>query len=147
MLGTSRRIAEPAAVVAAYIVLTSAMMWPMVQHLADVAVPHQDIYFNMWRLHWVAHALAVSPRNLFNANVFYPEPRTLLFSDAMLVEGITAAPLVWLGVRPVLVHNLMLLGAIVGSAAATFVLVRHLTGSRGAGLLAGTIFAFAPYRF
>jgi hypothetical protein len=147
MSGTSRRIAEPAAVVAAYIVLTSAMMWPMVRHLADVAVPHQDVYFNMWRLHWVAHALAVSPRNLFNANVFYPEPRTLLFSDAMLVEGVTAAPFVWFGVRPVLVHNLMLLGAIVGSAAATFALVRHLTGSRGGALLAGTIFAFAPYRF
>jgi hypothetical protein len=52
-----------------------------------------------------------------------------------------------LGVRPVLVHNIMLLGAIVVSAAAMFSLVHYLTRSRGAALLAGTIFAFAPYRF
>src|SRR5262249_39425329 len=61
--------------------------------------------------------------------------------------GVIAAPLIWLGVAPVLVHNIMLLGAIVLSAAAMFALVRYLTGSHGAALLAGTIFAFAPYRF
>ena len=123
------------------------MMWPEVRHISNSAVPHQDIYFNMWRLQWIAHALATSPANLFNGNIFYPEPRTLLFSDALLVEGFTAAPLIWLGVAPVLVHNLMLLGAIVFSAAAMFALVLHLTRSRGAGLLAGIIFGFAPYRF
>jgi hypothetical protein len=47
----------------------------------------------------------------------------------------------------VLVHNIMLLGAIVLSAAAMFAFVWYLTSSRGAALLAGTIFAFAPYRF
>jgi hypothetical protein len=47
----------------------------------------------------------------------------------------------------VLVHNLLLLGAIVVSALGMFVLTRHLTGSDGAGLFAGTVFAFVPYRF
>jgi len=131
----------------AFIALTCVMMWPLVTHIADSAVPHQDVYFNMWRLHWIAHALATSPTNLFNGNIFYPEPRTLLFSDAMLVEGAVAAPLIWFGVRPVLVHNLMMLGAIVASALTMFALVRYLTRSRGAALLAGAIFAFAPYRF
>src|SRR6266550_2890381 len=41
----------------------------------------------------------------------------------------------------------MLLGAIVMSSAGMFALVRYLTKSRGAGLLAGAIFGFAPYRF
>src|SRR6185436_6757511 len=67
--------------------------------------------------------------------------------DAMPLEGIVAAPMVWAGMRPVLVHNLLLLGAIGGSGLAMFALARHLTGSRGAGLLAGIVFAFAPYRF
>ena len=122
-------------------------MWPQVRHIYDSAILHQDVYFNMWRLEWVAHALANSPRDLFNGNIFYPEPRTLAFSDAMLVQGVIAAPLIWLGTAPVLVHNLMLLGAIVLSSAAMFAFVQYLTGSRGAALLAGTIFAFAPYRF
>ena len=47
----------------------------------------------------------------------------------MIVEGIVAAPLLWAGVPPMLVHNLLLLGAIVASAVGMFVLVRTLTGS------------------
>jgi hypothetical protein len=65
----------------------------------------------------------------------------------MLVEGTVAAPLLWAGVPPVLVHNLLLLGAIVASAAGVFVLVRTLTGSAAGGIVAGTVFAFVPYRF
>jgi hypothetical protein len=140
-------IRDKAIAFVAFTVLTCGMMWPQVRHIGDSAVPHQDIYFNMWRLQWIAHALVTSPANLFNANIFYPEPRTLLFSDAMLVQGGIAAPLIWFGIRPVLVHNIMLLGAMVASAVAMFALVQHLTRSRGAALLAGTIFAFAPYRF
>jgi hypothetical protein len=47
----------------------------------------------------------------------------------------------------VLIHNLLLLGAIVASAAGIFVLARYLTGSAGAGVVAGVIFAFVPFRF
>ena len=56
----------------AFIALTCGMMWPLVRNMRDSAVPHQDVYFNMWRLQWIAHALATSPTNLFNANIFYP---------------------------------------------------------------------------
>ena len=143
------RLRRPGPVVhaaAAFTALTAVMTWPQVLHLGSQATPHQDVYFNMWRLRWIAHALATSPTRLFDANIFFPEPRTLTLSDAMLVEGLIAAPLTWLGLEPVLVHNLMLLGAIAFSGAAMFALVRYLTGSRGAGLIAGIVFCFAPYR-
>ena len=65
----------------------------------------------------------------------------------MLVQGLIAAPLLWAGVPPVLVHNLLLLGAIVASAVGIFVLARHITGSAAGAVVAGVIFAFAPYRF
>jgi len=147
LTASAKRIGQAAAPIVVFVFLMCGMMWPQVRHIGDSAVSHQDIYFNMWRLEWFAHALSTSPFDLFNGNIFYPEPRTLAFSDAMLVQGAIAAPLIWLGTAPVLVHNLMLLGAIVLSAVATFALVLYLTGSRGAGILAGTIFAFAPYRF
>ena len=92
------------------------MTWPQARYLASQATPHQDVFFNMWRLRWFAHALVTAAARLFDANIFTPERGTLAFSDAMLVEGYVAAPLVWAGVRPVLVHNLVLLGAIVLSA-------------------------------
>jgi hypothetical protein len=137
----------PVAALAVFIVLTAFMMWPQVRRMTDSATEHQDVYFNMWRLAWIAHALSSSPSHLLDGNIFYPERRTLTFSDAMLVEGAVAAPLIWIGVKPVLVHNLMMLGAIAVSALGLYMLVLYLTGSRGGALLAGVIFAFVPYRY
>src|SRR6185312_7279660 len=48
---------------------------------------------------------------------------------------------------PVLVHNLMMLGGIVLSAVGIFMLATTLTGSQTAGITAGIVFAFVPYRF
>jgi hypothetical protein len=143
---TLRRIRSTMGVVCGFAALTVLMTWPQTLHLASRATPHQDVFFNMWRLRWFAHAL-VTPARLFDANIFFPERRTLALSDAMFVEGLLAAPLTWIGLKPVLVHNLALLGAIALSGAAIFALVRYLTGSRGAGLIAGLVFCFAPYRF
>jgi hypothetical protein len=130
-----------------FVAMTAVMTWPQVIVLGTHAVDHQDIYFNLWRLHWVAHALSTSPADFFGGNIFYPEPRALTFSDAMVVEGLIAAPLIWIGLPPLLVHNLLLLGAIVASGVGMFVLARELTGSAGAGIAAGVIFSFVPYRF
>jgi hypothetical protein len=130
-----------------FVFLTAIMTWPQVLVLDTHAMSHQDVFFNLWRLRWIAHALATSPRDLFNGNIFYPERNVLAYSDAVLVEGALAAPLLWAGVPPVLVHNLLLLGGMVASGVGIFVLARHLTGSTGGGLVAGIVFAFAPYRF
>ena len=46
-----------------------------------------------------------------------------------------------------LVHNLLLLGVIAASGIGMFVLARYLWGNTPAAILAGLIFAFAPYRF
>jgi hypothetical protein len=136
-----------AAVFALFTALTVIMTWPQARHFATHAVDHQDVYFNMWRLGWFAHALASSPSTIFDGNIFYPEPNTLAFSDAMVVEGLVAAPLLWAGVRPVLVHNSLLLGAVIASALGMFVLVEGLTRNRAAAAISGITFAFVPYRF
>jgi hypothetical protein len=134
-------------IVALFTLLTAIMTWPQAARLGDSAQQHQDVYFNMWRFAWVAHALSTSPARLFDGNIFYPERRALTFSDAMPVESFIAAPMLWAGARPMLVHNIMLLAGIVFSAAGIFVLARSLTGSSAAGVTAGLVFAFAPYRF
>src|SRR5438105_2919992 len=89
--------------------------WPQAMHMATRVAAHQDPEFSIWRLAWVAHALAHDPRHLFAANVFYPSPNPLTYSDAMLLEGVLAAPLAWLKVSPITIYNIMLLGGIAGS--------------------------------
>jgi hypothetical protein len=139
--------AQTWAVTLLFTALTVFMTWPQAAHLTTQAHAHYDVYFNMWRLAWIAHALATSPSRILDGNIFHPEPRALTYSDAMLVEGAFAAPLLWLGLPPVLVHNLLMLGPIVSSAVGVFVLARHLTGSASAGVVSGVVFAFVPYRF
>jgi hypothetical protein len=140
-------VARFARVVALFAVLTVVMTWPQVTRLATSAAGHQDVFFNMWRFGWVAHAMATAPLHVLDGNIFHPEPRALTFSDAMPVEASIAAPLLWAAVPPVLVHNLLLLAGIVLSASGIAMLATSLTGSRAAGITAGIIFAFVPYRF
>jgi hypothetical protein len=135
-------------VIAVYICLTALMTYPQVFHLSSgLSVDYGDPLFSTWRLAWVAHQLRTDPLHLFDANIFFPETRTLAFSDAMLVPSLMAAPLLWLGVPQLTTYNLLFLSAFVLSGAAMFVLVRSLTGHTGAALVAGFVFAYLPYRF
>ena len=136
-----------AGVCALFVGLTAVMTWPSVLHLATHSVEHQDIFFNLWRIEWVRHALLTSPGDLFNGNQFYPERGVLAYSDAMMVESLIALPLLSAGLPAMLVHNLLLLGVIAASGIGMFVLARYLWGSTHAAIVAGLIFAFAPYRF
>ncbi len=134
------------AAVALLAALTVIITWPAALHLGTRVPGHDDPLFSMWRLAWVAHALPHDPRHLFDANIFYPHLRTLAYSDAMLFEGLVAAPFLWAGLNPVVVYNLMFFAGIVSSGAGMFVLVRYLTGDIGAALVAAVIFTVAPYR-
>ena len=121
------------------------MTYPQVTRMSDmVAINDGDPLFSTWRLAWIAHQVPRDPAHLFNANIFYPERLTLAFSDSMLVPGLMAAPLFWLGVPQLVVYNIMLLSSFALSGATMFLLVRSLTRNSGAAFVAGFIFAFLP---
>jgi hypothetical protein len=131
-----------------YAALTVVMTYPQVRVLdRGVSLDLGDPLFSTWRLSWIAHQFPRDPLHLFDANTFYPEPRTLAYSDSMVVPALTAAPLVWLGVPQLLATNLLLLSGFFFSGAAMFLLVWSLTRHAPAALLAGFVFAFLPYRY
>ena len=135
------------AAVAFFVALTLANTWSLAMRPATAIGQHGDAFFSVWRLAWVAHQLTTDPLHLFDGNIFYPEPRTLAYSDAMLLPAVVLAPFQWAGARPIVVYNLLLLSTFVLNAVAAYVLVYRLVGSYPAGVLAGVIFAFSPYRF
>jgi hypothetical protein len=135
------------AVALTFVALTFVVTYPQVRVLTTSVPYHSDPYFSMWRLGWVAHALRTNPGGLFDANIFYPARDTLAYSDAMLLPGVLLAPFFWAGVPAAAVYNAALFTALALSGYAVFTLTRRLTGSAGAGLAAGVIYAFAPYRF
>lgn len=134
------------AATAAAVAFTLFLTWPQCLYLGTRIASHNDPYFSMWRLAWIAHALGTDPHHLYDANIFYPEPRTLAYSDATLLQGALATPLLWAGWRLVGVYNVLLLGGIAASGVGMFVLVRYLTGNVGAALVSAACFTLVPYR-
>ena len=141
-----RPIVEAVGVLIVFAALTVALTWPQAAHLRTGVPSFDDSLLSIWRIAWIAHAIG-SPTSIADANIFHPEARTLAYTDAVLLQGIVATPFIRAGVSPVLVYNLLILGSIVLSAAATYLLARRLTGNEPAALVSGTIFAFVTFRF
>src|SRR4051812_37141443 len=122
------------------------MTWPQVLHMREGVHDPGDPLMVTWILSWVAHQLPIAPAHIFDANIFYPERNTLAYSETLLVPGLFAAPLYWLGVGPIVIYNLVFLSGFALSGVGVALLVRRLTGDGGAAIVAGLVFAFAPYR-
>ena len=144
---TIARLRELALVVIGFAALTAIFTYPQLRYPGTTLGTHYDTLFSTWRLAWIAHALKTDPRHLFDANIFWPERGTLAYSDAMLLPGFLGAPLIWSGLHPVVVHNILVLISFVAAGAAMYVLVRDMTGSRVPGWFSGIVFAFQAFRF
>ena len=147
MASRSRAWIRTALIAAFFTGLAVANSYPLAVSPASRIGHHGDALFSVWRLAWVGHQLRTDPRHLFDANIFYPRRQTLAYSDAVLLPAVVLAPFHWLGIPPVAIYNLALLAAFVLNALAAFALVHRLTGSVPAGVLAGVIYGFAPFRF
>jgi hypothetical protein len=134
-----------AAVVLFYSALAVFFTWPLALDLSSRVLAHFDPPFSAWRLARVVHNVS-NGHPLFDGEIFYPARQTLAYSDAMLVQAILAWPLLAIGLTPLAVVNVLTLAGVAGSATAAYVLARRLTGHTGGALIAGIVFAFAPYR-
>jgi hypothetical protein len=141
----SRSLERGAAVLLFYSALTVFFTWPLAPGLASRVIAHFDPPFSAWRLARLVHNMA-GGEPLFDGEIFWPAQQTLAYSDAMLAPAVFAWPLLAIGLTPLAVLNLFTLGGVTGSAAAAYVLARRLTGSTGGAVVAGLVFAFAPYR-
>jgi hypothetical protein len=139
---------EAIAAGALYAVLTIVMAWPLSAHPGSTVLPlGADTKLFLWTIGWDLHALVHQPFSIFDANIFYPLPHTLAYSENAIGSAIFAAPVLLLTGNPVLALNSVLLLACVLCGVGAYVLARRLELSPGAALLAGVIFAFTPPRF
>lgn len=144
----ARRVRELLAATAVAILLTAVFTWPMVARFDRTGrIDSGDGRFSIWNIAWVAHALTTDPRELWNANIFYPHTGALAFSEANLVAGVIATPM-WLATHnPYATSNWTIAWSFVLAAIAMFALVRHLTNNLWGAALSGVVFAFCSYSF
>jgi hypothetical protein len=143
-----RGLTEATLVVFTALVLTIALTYPVAFRLDRIGrVNTDDGRWSIWVVAWVAHALTTDPRDVFDANIFYPHRYALAFSEANLGAGVLAAPVWALTKNPYTSHNVVFLLSFVLAFSGAYYLTRFLTGSQPAALVAAVLFAFCPYIF
>jgi hypothetical protein len=128
---------------AVFVLLAVVHTWPLARSPAHLSRnDNGDTLLNTWAIAWVAHQLPRDPIHLFDANIFYPERRTLAYSEAMIVQGLMAMPIRAAGASPVLTYNLVLLAGFALTGWAFCLLVHRWTASWSAGYMSGSLAAF-----
>lgn len=124
------------------------MTYPLSLHPGSVSLGSDpDVHTFAWTLGWDVHALTAQPWAIFDANIFFPYPRTLAFSENLIGNVLFAAPVVWLTGNYVLAMNVVALASVALCGLGAYVLARQLGLSVAASLACGIIFAFSPARF
>lgn len=123
------------------------MTWPLPRHAGSAIQDLGDPLHEIWTMRWTQHQLLADPAHLWDGNMGYPFPRSLLFSEPRLSTSILAWPIQLATGNDVLTYNLMFLLSFIVLGTGMALLVTEVSGSAGAGLLAGILAAFTPYRY
>jgi hypothetical protein len=146
--------AAPALAAALYLLVAIGFTWPLARGLArDIPWDLGDPLLNCWILGWDAdhllrflHGDLGALRGIWNANIFYPEPLTLAYSEHLFAQALQILPVFAATRNLILCYNLLFLSTFVLSGLGMFLLVRELTGSVRGAFVAGLIYGFAPLR-
>lgn len=131
------------AVLLLFVVLAIIHTWPLATAPGRLGRNGQaDTQLNIWTMAWVAHQVIRDPVHLFDANIFYPERRTLAFSEHLFVQAMMGAPLRWAGGSPVLVYNVVFIAGMALTGWTMALVMQRWTGNWWASVLSGSLMAF-----
>lgn len=135
---------------ALYALLAAVFTYPLVFNM-DRVNGAGDPAVMVWSMAWISHALFTEPATLYGANIFYPTPDALAYTDLLLPSALFSAPFYFATGNALLGFNVVLLLTYVLSGYATFLLVRRLLAGRDyalpAALFAGAVYTLSPYRY
>lgn len=143
----SRRTGQHLAVLALFIGLSVALLYPMLGEFATwvPGAPQDNHYYLSW-FAWLRHTLLEQHAlSTCNPNVFYPYGHDFATSETTWANVILTLPvlLIW-GEVPA--YNVAVLASFALTGWNMYLLVTYLTGSWLAGVVSGAILAFSPYR-
>ncbi len=131
-----------------YAVATLAFAYPLSIHPGSSVMSRgTDTDLFMWMLGWNTYAFTHQPFSIFDANIFFPLPRTLAFSENLIGSGLLAAPILWISDNPVLAMNLVALVSAPLCGLGAYLLGRELGMSGWGAAVCGMVFGFSPPRF
>ncbi len=146
----SPRVRRPSIVhlfaVACYLLLAVAFTHPLLLNATD-HIANKPAGDQLWQasiLETQYHVVFSDPGRLFETNFYFGSGSALYASDLLIGFLPLFAPLRLASGNPILAFNLTWILAFFFNATAMYFAVAHITRNRSAGMLAGTIYAFAP---
>ena len=109
-----------------FILATLVLTYPLSLNPATMVPDPGDPLLSAWRLHWVGHTLLAGMdalSHLFDANIFYPYPLTLAYSEHFLGETLISLPLLWVTDSHLVGLNLSVMLSFVLTAYATYLFI------------------------
>ncbi len=135
---------RPGWVFACFVVLAILMTLPLALRWSSTLPGGSgDLWQNYWNFWWWKQCLLQGLNPLHSPLLFYPAGADLVFHTHSAFNQVVAMP-VNLLFGEAAAYNFCLLLALSLSGFGTYLLVRELTGSARAGILAGLVFAFFP---
>jgi hypothetical protein len=126
--------------IGAFLVTWDAWATPTTQWIGSCCDPEQSIWF----VRWVPYAIGHLTDPLVTHQLNAPDGVNLMWNTAILPWGLLATPITLVG-GPILAYNVLMLGAIVLSAACARLVVARYVGGTVAPLVGGAVYGFSPY--
>jgi hypothetical protein len=129
-----------------FVLVSLSIYWPQVPGATHTVVgcPCGDVMQEVWFLKWTPWAILHGHNPMFTNWMDYPTGANLASNTVMPGLAVLVAPLTWL-FGPVSSYNFLMWASFPISACACFYVVRRLSGSNLAALLAGALYGFSPY--
>ncbi len=126
-------------------VCAAIILWPLPVALHQTTIDTGDALHLAWTLYWTQETIT-SAAPPFYAPANHPYPMTLLLNPPLYPQALLGLPLRWLGWSPHAVYTALTLLSFTLAGWAVALLGQALCGSRGAGLVAGILYAFSDVR-
>jgi hypothetical protein len=135
------------AVVAAYLLLTLVMTYPLSFRLGTHLLEStNDFWIYPWNNWWVKTALTQGRSVYYTPYLFYPQGAKLFWHGFSWFNTFVWLPLQTV-VGSLVAHNITILLTYVLGGYTAYLLAYEVTGSRLAAFVAGLVYAFYPHRF
>lgn len=138
--------------IGAIVILAATLIFfgPVIARI-DSYSPGGDAMFNAWEMRRNQNCiLRQNCPDYTDANIYYPNADTMLYSETQFSAGLVTLPLYWLNDNPIFAYNVLTIASFFLSGFFMYLLAKYL--SRGAkwsevfAVLAGLVFAFAPVK-
>lgn len=130
-----------------FTVLTVVATWPLVEQMdrAVIGRPGDNLYF-VWLIGWFEKALVTLHVSPFTTSLLnYPQGWNLASSEISPLPVLAGLPFSII-LNPVFGYNIVAMLTFILSGLGMYAWALRLGGDRWAAILAGTAFAFTPYR-